>query len=162
MCGRLISAALALVAALTASASEPVIDSLDIRTRAPNNPSVKVWYRVPRNYDPQRSMRYRVLVLFGGRNSDGRPEVSGKLGWTEWADLNGIFLVAPTLKDDEYWEPAKWSGRALLDALGALAARYRIATAGLLYYGYSAGSQASNLFPAWRPDICRTTCRMDR
>ena len=155
MCGRLISAALALVAALTASASEPVIDSLDIRTRAPNNPSVKVWYRVPRNYDPQRSMRYRVLVLFGGRNSDGRPEVSGKLGWTEWADLNGIFLVAPTLKDDSYWEPAKWSGRALLDALQALAARYCIATAGLLYYGYSAGSQASNLFPAWRPDICR-------
>ena len=86
MRGRLTSAALVLVAALHAFASEPVIDSLDIRTRAPNNPSVKVWYRVPRNYDPQRSMRYRVLVLFGGRNSDGRPEVSGKLGWTEWAD----------------------------------------------------------------------------
>ena len=155
MRGRLTSAALALVAAFSAFASEPVIDSLDIRTRAPNNPSVKVWYRVPCNYDPQRGLRYRVLVLFGGRNSDGRPEVSGKLGWTEWADLNGIFLVAPTLKDDNYWEPAKWSGRALLDALSTLAARYRIATTGLLFYGYSAGSQASNLFPAWRPDICR-------
>ena len=155
MRGRLTFAVLTLVAALHAFASEPVIDSLDIRTRAPNNPSVKVWYRVPRNYDPQRGLRYRVLVLFGGRNSDGRPEVSGKLGWTEWADLNGIFLVAPTLKDDDYWSPEKWSGRVLLDALSALAARYRIATTGLLYYGYSAGSQASNLFPAWRPDICR-------
>ena len=132
-----------------------MIDSLDIRTRAPKNPLVKVWYRVPKDYDPQRSLRYRVLVLFGGRNSDGRPEVSGKLGWTEWADLNGIFLVAPTLKDDEYWEPAKWSGRALLDALQALAVRYRISASGILYYGYSAGSQASNLFPAWRPDLCR-------
>ena len=155
MCGRLTFAALAFAAILPAFAAEPVIDSLDIRTRAPNNPSVKVWCRVPRNYDPQRSLRYRVLVLFGGRNSDGRPEVSGKLGWTEWADLNGIFLVSPTLKDDNYWEPAKWSGRALLDALGALSARYRISTTGLLFYGYSAGSQASNLFPAWRPDLCR-------
>jgi len=155
MRGRLTFAALALASTLHAFAVEPVIGSIEIRTRAPNNPSVKVWYRVPRNYDPQRSLRYRVLVLFGGRNSDGRPEVSGKLGWTEWADLNGIFLVSPTLKDDNYWEPAKWSGRALLDALSTLAARYRIATTGLLFYGYSAGSQASNLFPAWRPDICR-------
>ena len=62
MRGRLTSAALALVAAFSAFASEPVIDSLDIRTRAPNNPSVKVWYRVPCNYDPQRGLRYRVLV----------------------------------------------------------------------------------------------------
>ena len=155
MRGRLIFAALALAAAFSASASEPVIDSLDIRTSSPKNPLVKVWYRVPKDYDAQRSLRYRILVLFGGRNSDGRPEVSGKLGWTEWADLNGIFLVSPTLKDDNYWDPAKWSGRALLDALQALAVRYRIATSGLLYYGYSAGSQASNLFPAWRPVLCR-------
>ena len=155
MRGRLTFVALALAASLPALPAEPVIDSIDIRTRAPHNPVVKVWYRVPKGYEPQGKSRHRVLVLFGGRNSDGRPEVSGKLGWTEWADLNGIFLVAPTLKDDNYWEPAKWSGRALLDALSTLAARYRIATTGLLFYGYSAGSQASNLFPAWRPDICR-------
>ena len=152
---RLTLAALAHVVALSAFASEPVIDSVDVRTRAPHNPVVKVWYHVPKGYEPQGKSRHRVLVLFGGRNGDGRPEVSGKLGWTEWADLNGIFLVAPTLKDDDYWEPAKWSGRTLLDSLAALAARYRIATSGLLYYGYSAGSQASNLFPAWRPNLCR-------
>ena len=155
MRGRLTFAALALAASLPALPAEPVIDSIDIRTRAPHNPVVKVWYRAPKGYEPQGKSRHRVLVLFGGRNGDGRPEVSGKLGWTEWADLNGIFLVSPTLKDDEYWSPEKWSGKALLDALGALAARYRIATAGLLFYGYSAGSQASNLFPAWRPDLCR-------
>ena len=42
---------------------------------------------------------------------------------------------------------------ALLDALALLAAKYRIAQSGLLCYGYSAGSQAANLFPAWRPDL---------
>ena len=136
-------------------AAEPVIDCVEVKTRAKENALVKVWYRVPRNYDANGKGLSRVLILFGGRNCDGKPEVSGKLGWTEWADLNGIFLVAPTLKNDNYWEPEKWSGRAMQDALAQIATKYRIATSGLLYYGYSAGSQASNLFPAWRPDLCR-------
>ena len=144
-----------LLATLRLLAAGPVIDCVEVKTRAKENALVKVWYRVPRSYDPQKKGLSRVLILFGGRNCDGRPEVSGKLGWTEWADLNGIFLVAPTLKDDSYWEPEKWSGRAVQDALAQIAAKYRIATSGFLYYGYSAGSQASNLFPAWRPDLCR-------
>ena len=141
--------------ACCAVAAEPVIDCVEVKTRSKENALVRVWYRVPRNYDANGKGLSRVLILFGGRNCDGKPEVSGKLGWTEWADLNGIFLVAPTLKNDNYWEPEKWSGRAMQDALAQIAAKYRIANSGLLYYGYSAGSQASNLFPAWRPDLCR-------
>jgi poly(3-hydroxybutyrate) depolymerase len=140
---------------LFAAATSPVIDCVEIKTPAPNNAIAKFWYRVPKNYDATRRERYRVLVLFGGRNCDGKKEVSGKLGWPSWADMNGIFLVAPTFKDDAYWQPEAWSGRALLDALDAIGEKYRIAKTGLLFYGYSAGSQASNLFPAWRPDLCR-------
>ena len=147
--------AMALLMAGQLLAAESVIDCVEVKTRAKENAIVKVWYRVPQGYDANGKGLSRVLILFGGRNCDGKPEVSGKLGWTEWADLNGIFLVAPTLKDDVYWEPEKWSGRALLSALDAIALKYRILTKGLLYYGYSAGSQASNLFPAWRPDLCR-------
>ena len=145
--------ALALLAAgpVPARAAEPEIGCVEIPTRAPNNPLVKVWYRVPSSYDPSRRERHRVLVLFGGRNADGRPEVSGKLGWTAWADLNGVFLVAPTLRDDAYWEPKAWSGRALLDALDALAAKFRVATRGLLFYGYSAGGQLAALLQASSP-----------
>lgn len=146
---------LALMIAWCGFAAEAVIDCVKVAAKSEINPVVTVWYRVPRNYNKTGSEKHRVLVLFGGRNCDGKPEVSGKLGWTEWADLNGIFLVAPTLKDDDYWEPEKWSGRALLSALDAIALKYRILTKGLLYYGYSAGSQASNLFPAWRPDLCQ-------
>ena len=146
---------LALMSMSCCFAAEAVIDCVKVAAKSENNPIVTVWYRVPRNYDKTGSAKHRVLVLFGGRNCDGKPEVSGKLGWTEWADLNGIFLVSPTLKDDVYWEPEKWSGRALLSALDAIALKYRISKKGLLYYGYSAGSQASNLFPAWRPDLCR-------
>ena len=149
--------ALLLVLALPwfAIAAPPLVDCVAIKTPAPNNAIAKFWYRVPKNYDATRRERHRVLVLFGGRNCDGKNEVSGKLGWPSWADINGIFLVAPTFKDDAYWQPGAWSGRALLDALDAISARYRISKAGLFFYGYSAGSQASNLFPAWRPDLCR-------
>lgn len=149
----LLVAALAPVPA--APAPEPVVASVEVATRAPNNPRAKFWYRLPRGHDPARRERWRVLVLFGGRNCDGRPEVSGKLGWAAWADLNGVVLVVPTFRDDAYWEPRAWSGRALLDALAVLAARFGTSPRGLLFYGYSAGSQAANLFPAWRPDLCR-------
>lgn len=139
-----------------ATATEAVVGHVDVRTRSAANPSIRVWYRVPAEaHGPPPLPRRRVLVLFGGRNCDGREEVSGKLGWPAWADLNGVVLVAPTLRDDGYWNPSRWSGRALLAALAALPATCRAAPSGVLYYGYSAGSQAANLFAAWRPDLCR-------
>ena len=73
-----------------------------------------------------------------------------------WADKNGIFLVAPGFRDDAYWRPEQWSGKALFDGLAQIKQRYRICDRKLLYYGYSAGAQCSNLFAAWKPD--RTRC----
>lgn len=141
---------------LASFAAEPIIDCVQVTAYcAPNNPVVRVWYRVPSGYNASSRKCYRVLVLFGGRNADGKGEVSGKLGWTNWADLNDVFLVSPSFKDDNYWDPSKWSGKAFWDAICQMRRKYNIATRGLLYYGYSAGSQASNLFPSWRPDLCR-------
>ena len=59
------------------------------------------------------------------------------------------------MKNDNYWEPEVWSGKALQRALHQLKRKYNICTDKILYYGYSAGSQASNLFPAWNPSSCR-------
>ena len=101
MPGRLTAHALAFLALLAAGpvpvrAAEPSVDCIEIPTRAPNNPLVKFWYRVPSSYDPSRREHHRVLVLFGGRNADGRPEVSGKLGWTAWAVHGcGVFPEPP-------------------------------------------------------------------
>lgn len=143
---------------LVASASTKVsgiIDCVEVRTKAPRNSIVKVWYRIPVTYDSTGRTRHPILVLFGGRNCDGRNEVSGKLGWTHWADSLGVFLIAPTFRDDDYWHPSKWSGAAMLEAIEKIAKTYRIEKKGFLYYGYSAGSQASNLFAAWKPELCR-------
>lgn len=129
--------------------------NVTVRARAAHNPTPKVWYRVPEGYKATKGRTWRALVIFGGRNCEGEAEVSGKLGWTQWADRHGVFLVAPGFKDDQYWEPQAWSGRALLAALAEIKKSYDIDTSKLLYYGYSAGSQAANLFAAWRPDLCR-------
>ena len=129
--------------------------NVTIRTRAENNRNASVWYRVPANYREIAGRKWRVLVIFGGRNCGGSNEVSNAIGWAKWADRNGMFLVAPGFRNDRYWEPQAWSGRALLSALKQIGKSYAIDTKYLLYYGYSAGSQASNLFADWRPDLCR-------
>lgn len=128
---------------------------ITVKTRAPENKQAVFQYRVPKGYDAKRRESYRVLVIFGGRNTDGKADASGRMGWGKWCDDNGIFIVSPGLKNDKYWEPQEWSGRALQQALNQLKKKYNICTTKLLYYGYSAGSQASNLFPSWKPDLCR-------
>ena len=130
-------------------------ETIVVKTKAPQNRNAVFQYRVPQGYDKNRREMYRVLVIFGGRNTDGKADASGRMGWGKWCDDNGIFLVAPGLKNDNYWEPEAWSGKALQRALRQLKRKYNICTEKILYYGYSAGSQASNLFPAWRPGSCR-------
>ena len=154
MYGRLILIALANLL-ICAAVFAQSISHVTVRTSSKNNRNASVWYRVPEHYREISGRKWRVLVIFGGRNCGGSNEVSNALGWAKWADRNGMFLVAPGFRDDRYWEPQVWSGRALLSALDQIGKRYEIDSKHLLYYGYSAGSQASNLFAAWRPDLCR-------
>ena len=66
-----------------------------VKTKAPHNRQAVFQYRVPKGYDKNRREMYRVLVIFGGRNTDGKADASGRMGWGKWCDNNGIFLVAP-------------------------------------------------------------------
>ena len=154
MYGRLILIALANLL-ICAAVFAQSISHVTVRTSSENNRNASVWYRVPENYREIAGRKWRVLVIFGGRNCGGSNEVSNAIGWAKWADRNGMFLVAPGFRDDRYWEPHAWSGRALLSALEQIGKSYKIDAKHLLYYGYSAGSQASNLFADWRPDLCR-------
>jgi len=131
------------------------VESVTVPTKAPHNQEAMFWYHVPASYDAKRKKPYPVLVYFGGRNCKGKDEASGKLGWSDWADANDAFLVCPGFQNDDYWSPEAWSGQALFDALAALKRKYRIDDSKICYYGYSAGSQAANLFPAWRSGRCR-------
>ena len=90
------------------------ISHVTIRTRAENNRNASVWYRVPENYREIAGRKWRVLVIFGGRNCGGSNEVSNAIGWAKWADRNGVFLVAPGFRDDRYWEPQVHAGAVKL------------------------------------------------
>lgn len=125
-----------------------------VQTQAPNNRELKIWYRVPRHYHEKQVRESRVLVIFGGRNTGGeRWMEKGK--FTDWADANHIFLVSPSYRDDQYWHPEGWSGRALMKGLNAIKEKYRINTDKLLYFGLSAGARCANFFAAWRPGNTR-------
>lgn len=130
------------------------IESVTVATRAEHNRQVKIFYRIPKNYNPEGKGLYRVLVYFGGRNCGGEAQAKGQLGFDRWADENDVFLVGAGFKDDEYWHPEKWSGKALTDGLALIKKKYRICDDKLMYYGFSGGSQSANLFPAWKPSRC--------
>ena len=49
----------------------PQVASVTVKTRAPQNELVTVWYRIPKNYHPRQGQMSRVLVLFGGRDVTG-------------------------------------------------------------------------------------------
>ena len=130
-------------------------DVIKVKTFSGKNATSVFLCRRPALYDANSRVKYRLLVYFGGRNTDGEKEIRNK-NWIEWCDKNGIFLLVPTFKDDNYWEPRKWSGKALLDAVEQLKKKYpNICDDKLLFYGYSAGAQCSNLFPAWIPEKSR-------
>ena len=56
-------------------------ETIIVKTKAPQNRNAVFQYRVPKGYDKNRREMYRVLVIFGGRNTDGKPDASGRMGW---------------------------------------------------------------------------------
>jgi poly(3-hydroxybutyrate) depolymerase len=74
------------------------LENVKVKTSAPENKSVTVWYRVPDGYDEKSKQLYRVLIVFGGRNSSGKGMANGGLNFGSWANKNKIFLVFQKLK----------------------------------------------------------------
>lgn len=70
-----------------AVASAADVSRVTIRTRAENNRNASVWYRVPENYREISGRKWRVLVIFGGRNCGGSNEVSNAICWAKSVSL---------------------------------------------------------------------------
>ena len=54
-------------------------ETITIKTKAPQNRNAVFQYRVPKGYDKNQREMYRVLVIFGGRNTDGKADASGRM-----------------------------------------------------------------------------------
>ena len=72
-------------------------ETIVVKTKAPKNLNAVFQYRVPKGYDRNRREMYRVLVFFGGRNTDGKADASGRMGWGKWCDDNGDLHCSPIL-----------------------------------------------------------------
>ena len=103
-------------------------------------------YRIPKKYDT----RSKIMVLFGGRNWQGERTLK-TYNFNALADKHRIFLLSPSFKDRDYWEPEKWSGKLLQKAIRQLENRYNLQPQKVYFYGYSAGGQCTALFYQWMP-----------
>ena len=54
-------------------------ETIVVKTKAPQNRNAVFQYRVPKGYDKNRQEMYRVLVIFGGRKTDGKADASGRM-----------------------------------------------------------------------------------
>ena len=104
-------------------------------------------YRIPQKYDAKS----KIMVLFGGRNWQGERTLK-TYNFNALADKHRIFLLSPSFKDRDYWEPEKWSGKLLQKAIRQLEKRYNLQSQKVYFYGYSAGGQCTALFYQWMPD----------
>lgn len=122
-------------------------DVLTVPTSAPENRLLKIHYRLPASWNRES----RIMVLFGGRNWPGNRTLS-EYHFDQLADQYNLILVSPSFVNDTYWEPEKWSGRALFSAIGTLEKKFHLKRKKMLYYGFSAGGQCANLFYAYAPE----------
>lgn len=126
-------------------------DAIKIKTDSPEKQVVEFAYRVPSGYDSKSAHEYKIMVLFGGRNWLGGQALKN-YDFNDFADKHKLFLISPSFKDEDYWEPEKWSGKALFAAISELEKKHGLKGCRLYFYGYSAGGQCSNLFYAYAPE----------
>ena len=108
--------------------------------------NIDFFYRLPK----EQHKDSQIMVLFGGRNWTGDKAIK-TFNFEELADKYSLILLSPSFKDNEYWLPEKWSGKALKSAVKLLEKKFSLKPQKLLFYGYSAGGQCANLFYNYMP-----------
>lgn len=93
----------------------------------------------------------QIMVLFGGKNWEGDRSLK-TFDFKDLANKHSLFLISPSFKDRDYWEPQEWSGTVLKKAIKALESKYNLKSQKLFFYGYSAGGQSANLFYDYMPE----------
>ncbi len=137
------------------SASAGEITTFNISTNAPQNKNVEMVLRVPAGFSLKDVKSYRIMILFGGRNWPGDKTIKA-YNFVKLADEYKLFLLSPSFKNDKYWEPQKWSGKALIQAKNKILFKYKLnINKKMFYFGYSAGAQCVALFYHWKPEIVK-------
>jgi poly(3-hydroxybutyrate) depolymerase len=97
------------------------------------------------------------LVLVPGYNGEGEKMLDAR--WKEFAEKNGLVLLAPTFHADGnennrgkgYYYPEQGSGEVMEKALKELKRRSGADVEKVLFFGFSAGAHYSHRFALWKP-----------
>ncbi len=101
--------------------------------------------RIPREYGADS----RIVVLFGGRGWSGSKTLK-VFRFGSLADRKKAFLLSPSFREGEYWNPETGTGNQLAAALAELQKRYGLRKFPVVLYGYSAGGQCAALFSHYK------------
>jgi len=141
----------------------PNVEKLIVKTGSAALAEIPFYVRVPKGYTGQGPNR--VLFLCPVHNGNGLKTITGNAQTRhliEAADERQWFVVSVTFdqkgadvrnRNVFYYYPEKFSGKAVLDALAQVKAKYRsIDTDALLLQGFSGGAQFVHRFAIWKPE----------
>ena len=143
-----------------AQISKPVEDTGFINTENQANKELQFYYYVPVSVQEEKQISHPVLVCVPGLSGNGKNFVSQSI--KEFADTQGIIIIAPSFKfDKNNWDTGKsyqyssvWSGNALLKIIKKIN-KLGYKTSHFYLYGFSAGAQFVLRFALWKPDISK-------
>ena len=128
------------------------VEKFTIKTRS--NSEVTFYVRIPATFS--RTTPNRVLFCCP---DDGVSGLGAGNGFNGMADDRGWFILSATFNQDtgtapadSYYDPAGFSGKAVLDALDCVAQKYPIAKEKLLLQGNDGGAQFVQRFALMNPD----------
>lgn len=143
----------------------PNVETFTIRTRSPENPQVPFYLRIPGSYEAGRKDRvHRVLYICPVVNGDAQTVVLGEKDYKPLVELSeeqGWFVLSGTFKvksgavqkrESCYYYPETFSGRAVVEAIGVVAKKYRIDPDRIFMQGLSGGAQFVHRFAIWAPE----------
>lgn len=121
--------------------------SLSLNAQSFKIDGIEFFYKEPTVYNENS----QIMVLFGGRNWQGDKTLK-TYNFYNFANKHKLFLISPSFKDKDYWQPKAWSGKCLKKAIVKLEEKFKLKSQKLFFYGYSAGGQCSNLFYEYMPN----------
>lgn len=148
------------------------VEKFTVRTNSPLNKEAPFYLRVPKGYNPNlKNKAYRLLVLCPIYNGSGLKLIKNCVHWHQIADERQWFILTCEFRQDgkdardrerSYYYPEGFSGKALLNALNQIEAKYPVDTNRLFLQGFSGGAHFVHRFAMWAPErvtaVIANTC----
>lgn len=141
----------------------PGIEVIEISTSSSDNPKVPFYVRPPAGFSAKDgTKKHRLVILFPFVPESGLKAMARSRLLTQLADVQGWFIVSPTLavdfrndarnREKAFYYPERWSGKAVLEAVAEIEKRFPVDGSRLFVLGLSGGAQIAHRLGLWCPE----------